>query len=679
MQERKKGLGGQLFMKLFVNDDPSGGASESQEVVVLDGALEENPGKLRSRIELLNAKIEAMGRVIEDARMQSTADQAEIAELKTALLSYYQLLEEHKIRLQRAIDENNTTAAQNRKLQNEYKTAKLNLEREKSANSRARVVFDTSLSSRELAAQLHLLAEAGTPAPDFFLKLFDVRNKALGEANIRAQKAETARATAEASAREETRKMKVQIENMKAQMEEYQAQQQTLRHQLQQQQQQQQQHPPCNGTAAATNDFNRKRQAPLAWLGDTETTQERAGVRPIVQPRKHQIISGRNIGIGGLATKANPRAALELEEVVKGLIGPSSELPSMHTTSSTSAHGINFMMPPPPPKQQQKKKKESVSIQDPPPPELAEEEVVEEPPAAGAGAELNIHNNDDDDAPGPSVAAAAAAAAAAGDKANSKLLEFRRRLLERKQAHAGGRPVQLAAAAPPPPAPPAAALVDNNNDSNSNPGPIEWGTEGENAAANLDEEEDVIELISDSEGEDVELDFEIETDDDAAAAPAPVPTAGIENHPPTQLNNTNNNQHHQRPPPSKPTISLLAAGPSKIALHSAPGTSFIRNPQFATTGLKDDGKYINCGPDGKGGRAVAYKNGKQQNNNTRVPAWGGGVITDHVKSAGGGGGGAGNGNHKRAKGGAGAGASKPINQYFSKPSPSLSLSLSRFL
>jgi len=621
-QKREKGPRNQLFLKLFIDENPNG-ASEPQEVIVLDDAEEENPAKLHKKIDLLNAKVEAMGRTLEGARSQSTADRTEINELQNQVRIYTQALQEKSVRLQKALDDYNATAAQNRRLQNEYASAKLNLEHEKSANSRARVTFDTSISSRELSAQLALLAASGNQPPDYFQKLLEARNKAFNEANIRAHRAEVARASAEASTREESRKMKLQIENMKAQMEEYQTQLRTLK---------EQQQPSSKNT---TNGHNRKRTAPPAWLLDAQT-EAAAGIRPIAQPRK-QLVSSRTIGIGGLATKANPRAAMELDAEIEGLIGPSSELPSMHPYAP--------IMPPPAAPQ---RRNVPAPVMAPLP---APEAVAAVETAAAAAAEQpqgvvgEVIDNDvaavpaSDAGPGPSVAA--------DDKSRSTLLAFRKRLLERKQAEAGGALVQLAAAAPPPSAPSPAALGEGNNDNNSNPGPIEWGTEEENASAFMDDEEDVIELISDSEEEEELVAY---------------PVQGIENDACALNSNSNNIERPPHPPPIKATISFLAAGPSKIALASAPGTSFIRDPKFATTGLKDDATFIHSGPDGKGGRAIVY-NGQQRNNNTRRPVWGG-AITDHVTGRGGVG--AGSGSGKRTKGGSAAnnGSSKSINQYF---------------
>ncbi|KAH7620629.1 hypothetical protein NADE_003243 [Nannochloris sp. 'desiccata'] len=632
-QKREKGPRNQLFLKLFIDDNPNG-ASEPQEVIVVDDAQEEDPAKLKKKIDLLNAKVEAMGRTLAGARSQSTADRTEIIELQNQVQSYTQALREGSVRLQKALDDYNATAAQNRRLQNEYASAKLNLEHEKSANSRARLAFDTSISSRELSAQLALLAASGNHPPDYFQKLLEARNKAFTEANIRAHKAEVARATAEASAREESRKMKLQIEHMKAQMEEYQMQLRALKEQQQRQQRQQ-------PSSTTTNANTTKRPAPPAWLLDAQT-EAAAGIRPIAQPKK-QLITSRTVGICGLATKANPRAGMELEAEIEGLIGPSSELPSMHPYAP-------IMPPPPAPQRGNIPAPMMESVPEPEPMVVVEAAAAEQPHVAGGeviykGAAAVPAS---DAGPGPNVAA--------DGKSRSTLLAFRKRLLERKQAEAGGAPFKVTAAAPPPPALrtlPSAAVVDDINAPNSNPGPIEWGTEVENAAAIINEEEDVIELISDSEEEEEVL----------AAAPAAKPVEGVENDP-RALNNNNN--QHRRPLPSKATISFLAAGPSKIALASAPGTSFIRDPKFATTGLKDDATYIHSGPDGKGGRVTVY-NGQQRNTNSnRAPAWGG-TITDRVAGRGGdgGGGGDGNGFSKRVKGGSAAsGSSKPINQYF---------------
>jgi hypothetical protein len=594
------------------------------------------------------------------ARNQSTADQAVIANLENKVLAYQQNLYQAQARLQEKIDEFNTISAQNRKLQSEYATAKLKLDHEREVNCRARLAFDTSITSREMSAQLDLLADAGTPAPKFFQGLLEARQKALAEANNRAQKAEVGRATAEAVAKEEDRKSKLLMENMKAQMQEYQQQIDMLKRQVH--------HPPWSNatspTANENNNNNRKRQAPPPWQFFAET-EEAAGIRPVNPPKKQQkqqprtnpnflggtgaiprpnkpntirILPSRTIGVGGLATKANPRAALELEAEIEGLIGPSSELPSMHPYASN-------MMPPPPPRERNPPAPAAAAAAaEPTAPDPvaveAEEAAVEEPQAAAG---------DVNEGAGPS-------AAAAEKEHRSKVLEFRERLLKRKQAEAGGAPVHLAVDAPPPPALPTSnALVENNNNNNSNPG-VEWGTEVERAAANVDEDDDVIELISDDS----------EDDEDEEQEPAAAAADGVENNPPAHNNSHPQQQFQQQfhqqqralPPPSKATIALLAAGPSKIGLAGAPGTSFIRNPKSATTGLKDDAAYIQYGPDGKGGRITIIndRNGRNNNSNRVAPAWGG-TLTDHVRENNNGGG------NKRAKGG-GAAKSKPINQYF---------------
>jgi hypothetical protein len=51
---------------------------------------------------------------------------------------------------------------------------------------------------------------------------------------------------------------------------------------------------------------------------------------------------------------------------------------------------------------------------------------------------------------------------------------------------------------------------------------------------------------------------------------------------------------------------LSRAGPSKVAMKTAPGPSFIKKSDLATTGLEEDGKFINRRPDGKGGWRNVY-------------------------------------------------------------------------
>jgi hypothetical protein len=657
LQEKVKGPRGQLFLKLFVDDDPHG-ASEPQEGGAQDGdgtAQEEDPGTLRKKIELLSAKIDAMSRTLAMARQQAIADQTEIANLQNQIQSCTQELQQTSLRLQTKINELNNIAAQNKKLQSEFKTAKLNLEREKAGNSLARLAYDTSLTSRELAVQLELLADAGNPPPSFFHGLLQARNKALADSNNRAKKADTARATAEASAKEESKKLHLQIQNLKAQVEEYQNQ----LHSLQQQHQQ------------STQINNRKRSAPPpTWQqqqqvdGDFEEFNQprkqqkqqqqnnpnflRTAVPPASKPPS-RVVSSRTIGIGGLATKANPRAAVELEAEIEGLIGPSSELPSMH-------FNVHSMMPPPaqPPPSRRRvnvnnNNPRSNAVEPLPVVAAVDEEDEEgaarvlEPPLV---AEVDLPDKSNTIDPDPSGIAPHAAP--------DYREQVRQRLLARKQAEAGDAPLQLAASAPPPP------LSVSNGE---NPDSIEWGTEVENAAADVDEEEDVIELIDSDEEETLE--------ERSLPAAAPAPAAkdkpavhGVENDPRVL------NQHpQQRPLPSKATISFLAAGPSKIAHAGAPGTSFIKDPKFATTGLKDDATYIRCGPDGRGGRTTHYTGNKMNNN--RAPAWGGGVITDHVPRAGGCSGASGSGSGgqaKRVKGG-NAGGSKPISKYFGPSKP----------
>ena len=51
---------------------------------------------------------------------------------------------------------------------------------------------------------------------------------------------------------------------------------------------------------------------------------------------------------------------------------------------------------------------------------------------------------------------------------------------------------------------------------------------------------------------------------------------------------------------------LSRAGPSKVGMKTAPGPSFIKKSDLATTGLEEDGRFINKRPDGKGGWRNVY-------------------------------------------------------------------------
>lgn len=53
---------------------------------------------------------------------------------------------------------------------------------------------------------------------------------------------------------------------------------------------------------------------------------------------------------------------------------------------------------------------------------------------------------------------------------------------------------------------------------------------------------------------------------------------------------------------------LSRAGPSKMAMKTAPGPSFIHKSNLATTGLDDTSTYIKRVPDGKGGWKQVYRN-----------------------------------------------------------------------
>ena len=53
--------------------------------------------------------------------------------------------------------------------------------------------------------------------------------------------------------------------------------------------------------------------------------------------------------------------------------------------------------------------------------------------------------------------------------------------------------------------------------------------------------------------------------------------------------------------------AFINAGPSAIAQKAAPGPSFIKRPDLATTGLNDTASFIHHGPDGRGGVITAYR------------------------------------------------------------------------
>lgn len=118
------------------------------------------------------------------------------------------------------------------------------------------------------------------------------------------------------------------------------------------------------------------------------------------------------------------------------------------------------------------------------------------------------------------------------------------------------------------------------------------------------------------------------------------------------------------PPGSHGGVLLAAAGPGRLAMHRAPGTSFIRDAAVASVGI-DRGKYISSGPDGKGGVSTAYKNvgsvptrvgwpgnpdGWKSSFNTPVPAF---LCSLQMASG------------KKARVG-GSGAAVPITSFFSR-------------
>lgn len=93
---------------------------------------------------------------------------------------------------------------------------KVRLEHEKILNSRLQVAMDPALLGAPLAELLTNMAAGGAPAPDYFHKMLDSRNRALIEANTRAIKAESAQVAAEARAQETISKLQREIQDLKA-------------------------------------------------------------------------------------------------------------------------------------------------------------------------------------------------------------------------------------------------------------------------------------------------------------------------------------------------------------------------------------------------------------------------------------------------------------------------------
>ena len=143
--------------------------------------------------------------------------------------------------------------------------------------------------------------------------------------------------------------------------------------------------------------------------------------------------------------------------------------------------------------------------------------------------------------------------------------------------------------------------------------PVEWSRTVEDAigGGGVEIEIDVcdsdIEIISDSEEEErgsAEEQQQRGEEEGFHTAPAaqPEPPSTF----PSSLENDSRASNSSWPNVSsgKGAAALLGAGPSKLGMSAAPGSSFIKNRNMATTGLKDDAQFIQHGPDGKGGRVT---------------------------------------------------------------------------
>lgn len=123
-------------------------------------------------------------------------------------------METKDVRLEGAIKEASSLASKFERLQKECHNLRVRLDHEKIVSSRLKVAIDPFLVGSDLSRMLTDMAAAGSPAPDYFKKLLESRNKALLEANNRAQRAESANATSQAHAKEVIRQLESNIADL---------------------------------------------------------------------------------------------------------------------------------------------------------------------------------------------------------------------------------------------------------------------------------------------------------------------------------------------------------------------------------------------------------------------------------------------------------------------------------
>jgi hypothetical protein len=138
-----------------------------------------------------------------------------LAELLTQFLIFHFFSMETKdARLEAAIKEASSLTSKFERLQKECHNLRVRLDHEKIVSSRLKVAIDPFLVGSDLSRMLADMAAAGSPAPDYFKKLLESRNKALLEANNRAQRAESANVTSQAHAKDVIKKLESEIADL---------------------------------------------------------------------------------------------------------------------------------------------------------------------------------------------------------------------------------------------------------------------------------------------------------------------------------------------------------------------------------------------------------------------------------------------------------------------------------
>jgi len=123
-------------------------------------------------------------------------------------------METKDARLEAAIKEASSLTSKFERLQKECHNLRVRLDHEKIVSSRLKVAIDPFLVGSDLSRMLADMAAAGSPAPDYFKKLLESRNKALLEANNRAQRAESANVTSQAHAKDVIKKLESDIADL---------------------------------------------------------------------------------------------------------------------------------------------------------------------------------------------------------------------------------------------------------------------------------------------------------------------------------------------------------------------------------------------------------------------------------------------------------------------------------